>query len=117
VLSFYAHDGTPTNDVLAAHRVLTKWAPSSTTYRKPWAVAGMKPDRDYVATPVGTTAISGPGWKSVDVTAAVKSWLAGSARRGLMLRLASGASNAHYRIDMADYSDPALRPRLVISYR
>ncbi len=116
-LAVYADGANSVGDTLAAHQISKTWSPTTATYRRPWRSPGMKAGTDYVATPVGTATVGGVGWLEVDVTAAPRSWLAGSPNRGLMLRLAGGSPAAHYRVHLADSSNLALRPRLTVVYR
>jgi hypothetical protein len=116
-LQVYAYSSNSSGDTLAAHQLLTPWTASAATYRSPWSAPGLQAGTDYVAAPVGTATVGGSGWLTVDVTAVVQSWQGGAPNRGLMLRLSAGQPNAHYRVDLAEYTSAALRPKLTVSYR
>ena len=116
-LELYAYQANSTGNSLSAYQVLRVWKATTATYKLPWSQPGLAPGADFAATPIGTSTVSGAGWLSVDVTTAVRGWLAGSANRGLMLRLDGGNPAAHYRVYLAEASDASLRPRLSVVYR
>jgi hypothetical protein len=116
-LQVYAYNANSSGNSLAAYQIQTPWNAYVATYRSPWSTPGLQASTDYAATPVGTATIGSTGWLTVDVTPALQSWQAGAPNRGLMLHLSAGAPNAHYRVNLGEYGDGALRPKLTVMYR
>jgi len=89
------------------------WATSDGS--TPWTTPG----GDYAATALDQITLAddlGDGWISLDATAAVQAWVAGSAPNyGLLLRSLSGEYTYHY-FHSREAATANLRPRLVVTY-
>jgi hypothetical protein len=112
--------------VYGLHRVLQDWSESTATWNQrlpgqPWSTAGANgAGSDYMATADATAATSwAPEWIEFDLTASVAGMSSDTARANYGWRLRSVSGNANLkRIYSSEFSaDPALRPKLVISYR
>ena len=112
--------------VYGLHRVLQDWSESTATWNQrlpgqPWSTPGANgAGSDYMATADATTAtLWAPEWIVFDLTASVAGMSSDTARNNYGWRLRSISGNANLkRIYSSEFSaDPALRPKLVISYR
>jgi len=117
---FYVYNVTGGTPAVACYRVLTHWDEMQATYNNrltgtAWGAAGMLSGTDYVATALGTFAVSAAGWVSYDITSTVQGWVNGSyANEGVMYR---ETSTGHCYTRMSEYmTDASLRPKLVVAY-
>jgi hypothetical protein len=107
---------------VAVHRLLRAWDPATATYNTPWAAPGLEPGVDYEAQPLLTlelnTLLAQEGWLEMDITPAVRGWLAGQPNHGLLLRMTNDSYGmAHLWVYTGQYEDPALRPKLALRYQ
>jgi hypothetical protein len=112
--------------VYGLHRVLQDWSENAATWNQrlpnqPWAVPGANgAGSDYTAAADATATTSwDPEWIVFDLTAAVAGMSndAGRTNYGWRLRSVSGNTNLKRMYSSEFAADPALRPKLVVSYR
>lgn len=124
VLSFYKYSSY--NMGYAVHRVLQDWSETGATWNQrlpgvAWAsagAAGLGTDIASAADASGTTDFN-PGWVTFDVTASVQqmSQAASPANFGWKLRGTSGYLSGLKLFHASEASDPALRPKLVVTWQ
>jgi serine/threonine protein kinase len=107
---------------VAVHLILRDWDPATATHLSPWAAPGLEPGTDYEAEPFLTLKLDEllqqEGWLELDVTPAVRGWLAGQPNHGLLLRMTNDSYGmAHLWVYTGQYEDPALRPKLALTYQ
>ncbi len=107
---------------LAVQRILRDWDVLTATYESPWETPGLAPGVDCEATPFITvtlaTHLTEQGWLDLDITPAVRGWLAGQPNHGLALRLTDDSFGmAHLWVYTAEYEDPNLWPKLTLVYQ
>jgi hypothetical protein len=106
---------------IAVHRLLRDWDPATANYQSPWTTPGLQPDVDYEANPFLTLPLDehlhSEGWLDLDITSAVRDWLAGQPNHGLLLHLTDDSFGmAHLWVYTGEYEDPDLRPKLGLVY-
>ncbi len=124
-LSLYTVPWKPADNrfaTVAVHRVLRDWDVTTATYEAPWRMAGMEPDVDFQSAPfitvTLTTLLTQEGWLELDITPAVREWLAGAPNYGLALRMTDDSFGmAHLWVYTSEYEDPNLWPKLKLVYR
>ncbi len=124
VLSLYKFSGG--QQTYGAHRLLEPWTESASTWNErapglPWATPGANGiGTDFAAIPDGVGVIgTSAGWVNIDVTAALRQWsgAASTPHQGWRIR-PQLASSSLKRYRSSEYlTDPALRPKLAITYR
>jgi len=107
---------------VAVHRILADWDVTTATYETPWSTPGLAPDVDHASAPLITvtltTLLTKEGWLDLDITPAVREWLAGQPNFGLALRLTDDSFGmAHLWIYAGEYENPNLRPKLTLVYQ
>jgi hypothetical protein len=107
---------------VAVHRLLRDWDPAAATYASPWTAPGLEPGVDYEAEPLLTQKLDEllqrEGWLELDITPAVRGWLAGRPNYGLLLRMTNDSFGmAHLWVYTGQYEDPSLRPKLALRYQ
>jgi serine/threonine protein kinase len=107
---------------VAVHRILTDWDPNTATYETPWSAPGLAPGVNYEAEPLANVVLADllqhEGWLDLDITTAVRDWLAGKPNYGLAVRLTDDSFGmAHWWIYAAEYEDASLQPKLTLTYR
>lgn len=107
---------------VALHRILRDWDPATATYATPWTSPGLKAGVDCEAEPFLTLELDellhNEGWLDLDVTPAVRGWLAGQPNHGVLLRMTDTSFGmAHLWVYTAEYENPELHPRLTLVYR
>lgn len=107
---------------VAVHRVLTDWDPATATFETPWSAPGLAPGVDYEAEPLVSVALTDllqhEGWLDLDITTAVRDWLAGQPNHGVAVRLTDDSFGmAHWWVYAAEYEDASLQPRITLTYR
>ena len=125
VLSVYK--STAYDMVYGLHAMLVPWSESGSTWTQrlpgqPWGASGGNAvDMDFIGTPVATSSAAwSPGWINFDITnqMAAMSAQPSSQSHGWRLRQISGYVSALKRLHTSEFvDDPALRPKLVITYR
>jgi len=95
--------------------------PATATYETPWTTPGLQAGVDYEAEPFFTLELDellhNEGWLDLDISPAVRDWLAGQLNHGVMLRMTDDSFGmAHLWVYTAEYDDPDLRPRLTLVY-
>lgn len=107
----------PLPATVSAFRLLVPWEPETATFNAPWSQPGLAYDLDYAGEPLGSQAIEGSAWVSIDVTDLVRDWLAQPDENwGLMLMITEAPQGAHYWVDTSDYPLANRRPRLDLTY-
>jgi serine/threonine protein kinase len=93
-LSLYTVPWKPEDNrsaAVAAQRIWRNWDVTTATYESPWSMPGLEPGVDCEETPfitvTLTTLLTEQGWLDLDITAALRDWLAGQLNYGLALRL------------------------------
>ena len=116
--SFLNEDVTePLPATVSAFRVLVPWEPDTATFNTPWSQPGLAVDVDFEAQPLGGDSLHGSDWVTVDVTAAVKAWLAHPEENwGLVVMITEAPRGAHYWVDTSDYPLSNRQPHLDITY-
>ena len=111
----YSGGGSPAD--LAAYQVTTPWDESTVTWNTPWTTPG----GDFDPALVGKVSIfksDVPGWKSIDVTPLVATWVATPGTNdGAMVRLVNITSFTTYRLDSRNHWYNQYSPKLVVNYR
>ncbi len=107
---------------VAVHRLLRDWDPATATYEKPWSSPGLQPDVDFELRPMTvvtlTTLLEREGWLGLDITPAVRGWLAGQPNYGVAVRMTDDSFGmAHLWVYTTEYDDPNLRPKLTLIYQ
>jgi hypothetical protein len=123
VLSLYKY--TAYNMNYGVHRVLVDWTETGATWNQrlpgvPWSTAGAGSlGADVAAAADATAAIEwSPGWIGFDVTASVQQMSGGStANFGWRLIGAGGYTAGLKQFYSSEWSTPALRPKLVVTYQ
>jgi len=105
-----------------AYQLLRPWDEDAATWLQAtahdlWESPGASGSSDRTAAALSLSALGPPGhWSSVDVTAAVRDWIADPARNhGVMLE-ASGGSEATFEVASSEFPQIEKRPELVIVY-
>ncbi|MBC7249607.1 MAG: DNRLRE domain-containing protein [Anaerolineae bacterium] len=102
----------------AAFRLLVPWEPETATFNSPWSQPGLAAGVDYAADPLGSDSLHGSDWIDLDVTGAVRAWLAHPDQNlGLVIMITAAPQGAHYWVNTSDYPLPHRQPRLDITYR
>lgn len=123
-LSIYKYSSY--NMSYALHQVLQDWSETAATWNQrlpgvAWATAGAGgAGTDYAAAADATAATDfNPGWVAFDVTAGVQqmSQAASPGNFGWRLRGTAGYMSGIKRFHAAEASDPALRPKLAITWQ
>jgi len=122
-LQVYGTGWSGVNLPFGAHAVLRPCAPFFATWE--WADSGVRWDlpgcnntsTDRRATPESTVTANGIlRWFNLDLTQLVQSWYLGNQPNyGLLLRATSTAAYSYF-LASADHVNPALRPKLVLTY-
>jgi len=107
---------------VTAHRILIDWNPATATYDTPWSAPGLAPGVDYDAQPLTTVPLADllqhEGWLSLDITPAVRDWLAGQPNYGIAVRMTDDSFGmAHLWVYSAEYEDSNLYPKLTLVYQ
>jgi hypothetical protein len=77
----------------------------------------MAPGIEYDSQSLGSQAIHGADWVSIDVTGLVREWLAHpDQNQGMVLMITAAPQGAHYWVDTTEYPLPDRQPRLDITY-
>ncbi len=116
------------NDIRGeAHLLLRDWDEQTATWQQPrtgerWAQAGAQGAGTDFAEPVLDTQLiwQGQRWYTFDVTHGVSAWVREPAQNYgviVMARAGDGASNVQTSFASSNYSNPALRPQLIVNYR
>ncbi len=122
---FHLHLETFLNEVLtqpfpatvSAFRLLVPWEQDTATFNTPWSQPGLAADTDYQVQALGSDSLHGSDWLSIDVTEAVRHWLAHPDQNfGLLIMITSAPRGAHYWADTSDYPLSNRRPHLDITY-
>ena len=107
----------PRPATVSAFRLLVPWQPETATFNTPWSQPGLAAGVDYAAEPQGSDSLHGSDWVDLDVSEAVRDWLAYPDRNfGLVVMITAAPQGAHYWVDTSDYPLPDRRPRLDITY-
>jgi len=106
---------------VAVHRLLRDWDPATATYSAPWSSPGLEAGVDCDSEPTTvvtlTNLLQAEGWLELDITPAVRRWLAGEPNYGLSVRMTDESwGMAHLWVYTAKYDDPNLRPKLTLVY-
>ncbi len=116
-------DVSAQNLSLSAFEVARSWASKEADWRKarngnPWGAPGCNDTAtDRTSAPVAAAALTaGKGWRSIDVTAAVRRWVSGQANNGLVLR-GQGGTSATYVFLSSEHTSASGRPKLTIKYQ
>jgi hypothetical protein len=125
-LELYMNSPSDNGGPVSIHRVTTDWDEGNksggmglgatwnvSASGVPWTIAG----GDFDPDPVTITDVTPytPGWSSWNITDLVSDWVTGiSPNHGLMLRMQQLGRAAYFH--SSDYSNPALRPKLTITY-
>jgi hypothetical protein len=107
---------------VAFYRLLRDWDVKTATYETPWSTPGMEPGVDYESTPfitvTLTTLLTKEGWLDLDITPAVRDWLAEQPNYGLVLRMTDDSFGmAHLWVYTGEYEDKNLWPKLTLVYQ
>lgn len=112
-------------DVLV-HRMTTSWSEGTTNQgtgepnwtQKDGTTNWATPGGDFDAQAIATASVpdSTVGWSQWDITALVQGWVAGSYSNDGMALLPSETEKIWVEFSSSDNADPALHPRLLISY-
>ena len=107
---------------VSVHRVLTDWDPATATYEVPWQTPGLAPGVDFEAEPLTaitlTNLLQREGWLDLDITPAVRAWLAGQPNYGVAVRMTDDSFGmAHLWVYAAEYEDANLYPKLTLVYQ
>ncbi len=107
----------PRPATISAFRLLTPWEADTATFNSPWSQPGLAAGVDYAAAPQGSDSLYGSDWVDLDMSEAVRDWLAHPDRNfGVVVMITAAPRGAHYWVDTSDYPLPDRRPRLDIVY-
>lgn len=103
---------------VSAYQVYRPWPAKGTTYVHPWSQPGLAPGVDFGAAPLDSQVITDTAWLHLDVTEAVRTWLARpEENQGLALKISEAPEGfAHYWVYTTESKDAGLRPQLAITY-
>ncbi|GEM_PF-1786638 len=116
-------DASAQNSSLNAFEIARPWTSKEADWWKaqhgyPWGIAGCNdPATDRLSVPFATVAMTpGKGWRSIDVTEAVRRWVAGQENNGLVLR-GQGSNSATYSFLSSEHTSSTGHPKLTIKYQ
>jgi len=109
---------------LAAFEIVRPWVNTEVDWLKArqgnaWGIAGCNDTAtDRASTPISTQFVTpGKMWRAIDVTSAVRHWVADpTSNSGLVLR-GQGGTKGVYGFVSSEHSSASNRPRLTIKYR
>ncbi|MDH3588289.1 MAG: DNRLRE domain-containing protein [Gammaproteobacteria bacterium] len=109
-------------DVVEAHRLTRDWIEGTGGSGVSWnSYDGVSnwstPGGDYAPEIAGSFVAAGTGWKTMDLSALAQDWVAGTvANYGVLLLSDPASGNKSKKYISSDNPDPALRPKLIVSY-
>jgi len=119
-LKVYASYGSLPNLLLSGYALKKPWDVNTANWwnassMSKWEMAGANGSGDRDSTPFDSALVKAGGWVTLDATALVQSWVSGS-NYGLILRGDNAAPKTEWQIISSDFSNPALRPTLEVTY-
>jgi len=125
VLQVYAVGWSGLDSTIGIHAVTHSTDPCQATWLQagsgdPWVEPGCDdPSRDRRRLPESVVPTGGVRrWYSFDLTSLAQSWVDGTlANNGVRLSATYPSFSGRFEIASAQYSDPSLRPRLIITYQ
>jgi DNA-binding SARP family transcriptional activator len=107
----------PRPATVSAFRLLVPWEQNTVTFNGPWSQPGLAAGADYEAQALGSDALQDTDWIVMDVTTAVRTWLAHPDENlGLVVMITQAPLGAHYWVDTSDYPLANYRPHLDITH-